>query len=71
MLVHVLISLYLYIQISEYRLVIQASDSGTPRQSSTVLLIITITDINDNAPVFSQTNYTAQVQVTKHTAPTE
>lgn len=45
---------------------IQAADSGAPRQISTVLLIVSITDINDNVPVFSQTNYTAQVQVRRN-----
>lgn len=41
-----------------------AKDGGVPRsQSAQVKIFVDIIDINDNAPQFSQANYTAQVQV--------
>lgn len=58
------ITMYYALQISTYRVTVEATDKGTPdRQTSQVLIIINIGDINDNPPKFSQTNYTGQVQV--------
>uniref|UniRef100_H3AQ83 FAT atypical cadherin 4 n=1 Tax=Latimeria chalumnae TaxID=7897 RepID=H3AQ83_LATCH len=39
---------------TEYTLTVQASDKGSPPQSSTVKVIISILDENDNGPRFSQ-----------------
>lgn len=44
---------------SSYPLLVQATDKGTPPQSSTMNLTIYITDVNDNAPAFSMTPYEA------------
>nr|XP_049610301.1 protocadherin gamma-A3-like [Syngnathus scovelli] len=38
-----------------------AVDGGNPQRSGTVNIEITIVDVNDNAPVFNQTNYKAKV----------
>lgn len=39
---------------AEYFLTIQARDSGVPSLSTTAVVTVTINDVNDNAPVFSQ-----------------
>ncbi|XP_063862581.1 fat-like cadherin-related tumor suppressor homolog isoform X4 [Scylla paramamosain] len=41
---------------------IVATDGGTPPLSATALVNLTITDINDNAPVFTLPTYTATVR---------
>ncbi|XP_061135075.1 protocadherin gamma-A3-like isoform X8 [Syngnathus typhle] len=38
-----------------------AVDGGNPQRSGTVNIEITILDVNDNAPVFNQTNYKAKL----------
>ncbi|XP_068506759.1 protocadherin gamma-A3 isoform X14 [Syngnathus scovelli] len=38
-----------------------AVDGGNPQRSGTVIIDINIQDINDNAPVFNQTSYTAKL----------
>lgn len=52
--------------ISSYVLEIEASDHGTPQLSAYVNLNIDISDSNDNAPLFTQSNYTAFVQEDKN-----
>lgn len=47
--------------ISFYTLLVQASDQGTPPQTETVSVNVTIEDINDNPPVFSDSNFTVTV----------
>jgi len=40
-------------RIARYELVIRARDHGTPSHlESTVILVVTVTDVNDNAPTF-------------------
>ncbi|XP_063532868.1 cadherin-related tumor suppressor [Cydia strobilella] len=48
-----------YDTIQEYRLNITASDLGFKPKETTATLTIILTDINDNAPLFNQTHYTA------------
>ena len=38
---------------SEHRLTIVATDSGTPARSGSMVLIVSVLDANDNAPVFN------------------
>uniref|UniRef100_A0AAZ1XC03 Cadherin domain-containing protein n=1 Tax=Oreochromis aureus TaxID=47969 RepID=A0AAZ1XC03_OREAU len=42
---------------SEYNIEIKATDSGSPPLSSKKTIPVTITDVNDNAPVFTQKTY--------------
>lgn len=44
-----------------YFLTITAYDGGTPRHSGSVLINIDVTDINDNKPVFSRSNYSTSI----------
>lgn len=50
-------------QVSRYSLSVQAFDSGSPAMSSTVILNIDVSDVNDNPPVFTPPNSTAILQV--------
>uniref|UniRef100_A0A5F7ZKI0 FAT atypical cadherin 1 n=1 Tax=Macaca mulatta TaxID=9544 RepID=A0A5F7ZKI0_MACMU len=45
----------------EYYLTIEATDGGTPSLSDVATVNVNVTDVNDNAPVFSQDTYTAVV----------
>ncbi|XP_072251845.1 protocadherin gamma-A5-like isoform X42 [Leuresthes tenuis] len=42
-------------------LVLTAVDGGEPQMSGTILIVITVLDVNDNAPVFTQQTYKATV----------
>ncbi|KAF6716274.1 Protocadherin-16 [Oryzias melastigma] len=44
---------------SSYSLVIEAFDGGSPRRVGSMTLEVTVTDINDHAPVFNQSRYHA------------
>ncbi|XP_041349529.1 cadherin-23-like [Gigantopelta aegis] len=44
-----------------YSLIVQAVDAGTPANSATCLVLITVNDLNDNAPVFTPVNVTISV----------
>ncbi|KAM4546524.1 protocadherin-16 [Fundulus diaphanus] len=44
---------------SSYTLVIEAFDGGSPRRIGSLTLEVTVTDINDHAPVFNQSRYHA------------
>ncbi|GFN81719.1 protocadherin-11 x-linked [Plakobranchus ocellatus] len=46
---------------ASYPLVVVASDNGKPARSSSVLINVQVTDVNDNTPVFGKPNYTANV----------
>ncbi|NWV65404.1 PCDGA protein, partial [Malurus elegans] len=44
-----------------HELVLRASDGGDPAQTGTARIRVTVLDANDNAPVFSQAEYTVRV----------
>ncbi|TKR57674.1 hypothetical protein L596_030345 [Steinernema carpocapsae] len=46
---------------TEYEITVQATDLGTPRLSSTAEVVVTVVDVNDNAPVFEQPYYVADI----------
>ncbi|KAM6956436.1 protocadherin-15-like [Aplochiton taeniatus] len=46
---------------SQYDLVVEAWDGAVDPRRTTLTLSLLVTDIDDNSPVFSQTNYTANV----------
>uniref|UniRef100_A0A4W3J9S8 FAT atypical cadherin 1b n=1 Tax=Callorhinchus milii TaxID=7868 RepID=A0A4W3J9S8_CALMI len=50
-----------YEQIERYNLLVRALDSGKPALSSDIVVIVHITDLNDNPPLFSQLLYMASV----------
>ncbi|KAM8879835.1 protocadherin-23 [Spinachia spinachia] len=49
-----------------YALAVSVSDRGTPPLNSSTVVMVTVTDCNDNAPVFSSTGYHAQVSENGH-----
>ncbi|XP_061581304.1 protocadherin gamma-C5-like isoform X2 [Cololabis saira] len=42
---------------SEYKIEITATDSGSPPMSSKKTIFVSVTDVNDNSPTFSQSSY--------------
>ncbi|XP_047585513.1 protocadherin beta-18-like [Lutra lutra] len=46
---------------AEYNITITVTDLGTPRLKTQHNLTVTVSDVNDNAPTFSQTTYTLRV----------
>ncbi|XP_067374425.1 protocadherin gamma-C5-like [Channa argus] len=44
-------------KVSEYNIEILATDSGTPPLSSKKMIPVSITDVNDNPPIFTQPSY--------------
>ncbi|KAM6455401.1 protocadherin alpha-8-like isoform 6-T6 [Liasis olivaceus] len=49
-------------QVAEYRIVVTVQDQGIPPLSSSISLLLPISDINDNAPAFTQPSYTVFVK---------
>ncbi|KAH0618099.1 hypothetical protein JD844_017083 [Phrynosoma platyrhinos] len=49
-------------QVASYRLVVTAHDQGTPSLSATSILMVPVSDVNDNAPAFLQPSYTVFVK---------
>uniref|UniRef100_A0A8B9HMD0 FAT atypical cadherin 1a n=1 Tax=Astyanax mexicanus TaxID=7994 RepID=A0A8B9HMD0_ASTMX len=47
---------------SGYTLTVTASDGGTPVRSSSATINIDVSDVNDNPPLFSQSNYSIIIQ---------
>ncbi|XP_054840760.1 protocadherin beta-16-like [Eublepharis macularius] len=47
---------------SEYNITITATDRGSPRLTSTRIINVQISDVNDNAPVFEKSLYEMQIQ---------
>lgn len=58
-----LILLTCVFQIAHYSLTVQAADEGQPPLSSAVQVTVTLSDVNDNPPVFSQTSHNLVLQV--------
>ncbi|XP_030595499.1 protocadherin beta-16-like [Archocentrus centrarchus] len=46
---------------SEYNITVTCSDEGVPSLSSSIILTLQISDVNDNAPVFERTSYEAYI----------
>ena len=55
--------LFFLLQISSYIMEVICVDSGEPPLSSSVLVTLEISDVNDNPPLFDQKNYTLYVEV--------
>ncbi|XP_070797124.1 uncharacterized protein [Pituophis catenifer annectens] len=49
-------------QVAEYRMVVTVEDQGVPPLSSSLTILVSISDINDNAPAFTQPSYTVFVK---------
>uniref|UniRef100_A0A8C6X4U4 Cadherin domain-containing protein n=1 Tax=Naja naja TaxID=35670 RepID=A0A8C6X4U4_NAJNA len=49
-------------QVNEYRMVVTVEDQGVPPLSSSLTLLVPISDINDNVPAFLQPSYTVFVK---------
>ncbi|XP_026550548.1 protocadherin alpha-11-like, partial [Notechis scutatus] len=49
-------------KVAEYRMVVTVEDQGVPPLSSSLTLLVPISDINDNAPAFPQPSYTVFVK---------
>ncbi|XP_053078142.1 protocadherin beta-11 [Acinonyx jubatus] len=47
---------------AEYNITITVTDLGTPRLKTQHSITVTVSDVNDNAPAFSQTTYTLRVR---------
>lgn len=50
-------------QTSGFTLMVVASDNGANPLSSSAMINIDISDVNDNPPLFSQANYSLIIQV--------
>jgi len=50
-----------YEESRQFLLTVKATDNGDPPLSTEVALNVTLTDVNDNAPSFVQTAYTAML----------
>ncbi|XP_068133848.1 protocadherin gamma-B5-like isoform X30 [Hyperolius riggenbachi] len=49
-------------RMSNYNITIKAIDKGSPQMSTSITFQLTISDVNDNVPVFDRTNYIVYVQ---------
>ncbi|XP_019129673.2 protocadherin gamma-A1-like [Larimichthys crocea] len=47
--------------VPEYNITVRATDSGSPSLSSTTILRLRISDVNDNAPIFDKSSYVSHV----------
>ncbi|XP_063155989.1 protocadherin alpha-5-like [Candoia aspera] len=49
-------------EVAEYKIVVTVQDQGIPPLSSSISLLVPISDVNDNAPAFTQPSYTVFVK---------
>ncbi|XP_070605154.1 protocadherin alpha-5-like [Erythrolamprus reginae] len=49
-------------RVAEYKMVVTVEDQGVPPLSSSITLLVPISDINDNAPAFTHPSYTVFVK---------
>ncbi|CAG5990873.1 unnamed protein product [Menidia menidia] len=47
--------------VPEYTVVIRATDAGSPPHSSQTTFVVKLSDVNDNAPTFSQPSYSVDI----------
>ena len=47
---------------NQYNLTVEAYDGGTPPQSASATIVLTVTDINDNTPYFTNDSYEAELR---------
>lgn len=47
--------------VAEYTVVIEATDAGSPPLSSQTSFVVKLSDVNDNAPTFSQPSYSVDI----------
>ncbi|XP_033829774.1 protocadherin gamma-C5-like isoform X2 [Periophthalmus magnuspinnatus] len=47
--------------VPEYTVVIKATDAGSPPLTSQTTFVVKLTDVNDNAPTFSQSSYSVDI----------
>ncbi|XP_063046151.1 protocadherin gamma-C5-like isoform X2 [Engraulis encrasicolus] len=47
--------------VSEYQVVVTATDAGKPPLSSHKAFVVALSDVNDNAPIFSQPSYSVDI----------
>lgn len=47
--------------VPEYTVVIKATDAGSPPMSSQTTFVVKLSDVNDNAPIFSQASYSVDI----------
>lgn len=47
--------------VPEYTVVIKATDAGSPPLSSQATFVVKLSDVNDNAPIFSQPSYSVDI----------
>lgn len=53
--------------LAEYTITIMATDSGSPSRSERESFVLSLSDVNDNAPLFTQASYT--VEIAENNAP--
>ncbi|KAF7647716.1 hypothetical protein LDENG_00167870 [Lucifuga dentata] len=47
--------------VPEYTVIVEATDAGSPPLSSQTTFVLTLSDVNDNAPIFSQPSYSVDI----------
>ncbi|XP_012685429.2 protocadherin gamma-C5-like isoform X34 [Clupea harengus] len=53
--------------VAEYTITVTATDSGSPSRSQKESFVLSLSDVNDNAPLFTQASYT--VEIAENNAP--
>eukprot|EP00118_Oscarella_pearsei_P012437 m.91691 g.91691 ORF g.91691 m.91691 type:complete len:1711 (+) comp36705_c0_seq1:99-5231(+) len=59
-----------YVKKSNYSFVVEAADGGSPAQSQTIPVIITVVDVNDHDPIFGSDEYKISVKEDASTSST-